>query len=114
MTKLPTNEEYYASIEAGERVNFIPPHARAMDEFKNLSLQDKLLSEDVSIEHYLSHIEEKYNDGKMNRDEYFQQKIGWEQRQIRLQSIMKKRYSIAPEGRGFFLEPDPDEGLWNG
>ena len=114
MTKEITQEEYYASNEAGERTNFIPPHARAMDWYQELSIKERILSEDCSIESYLDQIKEKYNDGEMEKDKYFFERLGWEQRQIRLQWIMKKRYKIAPEGRGFFLEQDQNEVLFNG
>ena len=102
-------EEYYASIIPGERENFIPPYARAMDWYQELSLEERIMSEDHSIENYLEQIEEKMKKGEMDRDDYFHEKMGWQERQIRLQWIMKKRYRTAPTGRGFFLEPDHDE-----
>ena len=102
-------EEYYASIIPGERENFIPPHARAMDWYQKLTLEERIMSEDHSIENYLEQIEEKWKSGEMDKDAYFHEKRGWEQRQIRLQWIMKKRYRKAPIGRGFFTEPDYDE-----
>lgn len=109
MTKEMSQEEYYASIIPGERENFIPPHARAMDWYQELSLKERIMSEDYSIEGYLEHIEEKWKSGEMEKNAYFDEKRGWGERQIRLQWIMKKRYKIAPTGRGFFLEPDHDE-----
>ena len=102
-------EEYYASIIPGERENFIPPHARAMEWYQELTLEERIMSEDHSIENYLEQIEEKMKNGEMDKDTFFYEQMGWQERQIRLQWIMKKRYKIAPTGRGFFLEPDYDE-----
>jgi hypothetical protein len=103
-------EEYYKLNKPSERTNFIPPHAWEHKTFKEMSLRDKLLSENHSIERWLDSLKQKFDDGNITRIEFMDEFMGWQRRQMRLQEILWKRYKVAPHD-GFFEPVDyEDEG----
>ena len=103
-------EEYYNLNKPSERTNFIPLHAREHKTFKEMSLRDKLFSENESIERWLDSLKQKFDDGNITRIEFMDEFMGWQRRQMRLQEILWQRYKVAPHD-GFFAPVDyEDEG----